>query len=129
MKFLIFPLFFVAVFGYDKYVECDLYNQRYPNLTLTKVYSENTTKTCEDICIEYLCPVKFFDKHNNEKVYVMGSGCREDVIKNCEFYIDFGINHHIYKNHYIYACISVSKNGKHKRYFPLGKSLSFSKLT
>uniref|UniRef100_A0A914XQW3 Uncharacterized protein n=1 Tax=Panagrolaimus superbus TaxID=310955 RepID=A0A914XQW3_9BILA len=95
MIFFIFPLFFLSVSvsvsaaSEDTGIECDLYNQRYPNLTITKVYGNKTTTKCPDICINYLCAVNVRDLNNNVPIYAMGSGCHKDFEKNCEISVGF----------------------------------------
>uniref|UniRef100_A0AC34G9B3 Uncharacterized protein n=1 Tax=Panagrolaimus sp. ES5 TaxID=591445 RepID=A0AC34G9B3_9BILA len=73
--------------------------------------SEKTTTTCAYVCVGYLCPVNYDDKNENKRVYAMGSGCREDVRKNCEFYIDFSVKNHTYVNTSIMASVCVNQTG------------------
>uniref|UniRef100_A0A914QNU6 Uncharacterized protein n=1 Tax=Panagrolaimus davidi TaxID=227884 RepID=A0A914QNU6_9BILA len=70
-----------------------------------------SSKLCDDVCINYLCAVNFFDENETVKVYALGSGCIEDVLTNCGPGIGFpGVTGNIEFN-YIYTSSCAKENG------------------
>uniref|UniRef100_A0A914PGP1 Uncharacterized protein n=1 Tax=Panagrolaimus davidi TaxID=227884 RepID=A0A914PGP1_9BILA len=116
--FIIFSLFIAFSFGYDEKIECDFYNQIYPNLTLTKITSPISSKLCDDVCINYLCAVKFTGESDTVKVYALGSGCIQDVLTNCGHGIRFGVPENIEFDD-IYTSSCAKENGIKDCAFPL----------
>uniref|UniRef100_A0AC35GBD7 Uncharacterized protein n=1 Tax=Panagrolaimus sp. PS1159 TaxID=55785 RepID=A0AC35GBD7_9BILA len=97
------------LFGYDGKIECEFYNQIYPNLTLTKITSLISIKLCEKVCINYLCAVNFFG--DNEKNYALGNGCQKDVVKNCGYGVAFTDAPGNIEFNYIYTSTCAANNG------------------